>query len=155
MPMKQLLEEFSRLHFPRPPATPEQIAAFETRVGWKLDPDLRAFYLHSDGGTLFKPLPNANYCFLSLAEIERARMAIRGSDADEDGSPSHYTLVDLQDTNFVVMDIAPSHEERYPLLDAFHETYPATEQIASSFSEFLERAMASGDHYFWLIDPLQ
>jgi SMI1/KNR4 family protein SUKH-1 len=45
-PMNRLLEEVSRDHFPYPPATPEQIEAFEQRAGWKLAPDLRAFYLH-------------------------------------------------------------------------------------------------------------
>ncbi|WP_324291388.1 SMI1/KNR4 family protein [Corallococcus sp. bb12-1] len=148
--MKHLLAEFSRLHFPRPPATPRQIAAVEARLGWELDPDLRDFYLHSDGGTLFKPLPNANYCFLSLDEIERARLAIRGSDEDQDGAPSQYTLVDLQDTNFVILDVAQRTDERYALLDAFHETYPEVERIASSFGEFLEKALRSGDRYFWL-----
>ena len=46
---RHLLEGVSRDHFPRPPATPEEIEAFEQRVGWPLDPDLRAFYLHCSG----------------------------------------------------------------------------------------------------------
>ena len=45
-PMSRLLEEVSREHFPHPPATPEELEEFEQRVGWKLDPDLRAFYLN-------------------------------------------------------------------------------------------------------------
>ncbi|WP_386973517.1 SMI1/KNR4 family protein [Archangium violaceum] len=44
-PKSLLLEEVSRDHFPYPPATPEEIAEFEQRVGWWLDPNLRAFYL--------------------------------------------------------------------------------------------------------------
>jgi hypothetical protein len=47
-PMSRLLEEVSRDHF-HPPVTPEEIEAFEQRVGWTLDPDLRAFYLHCNG----------------------------------------------------------------------------------------------------------
>ncbi|ADO75226.1 SMI1/KNR4 family protein [Stigmatella aurantiaca] len=50
MPLQPLLEEISRHHFPNPPATPEEIDEFERRVGWRLDPDLRAFYLHCNGG---------------------------------------------------------------------------------------------------------
>lgn len=53
MSMSALLEEVSRLHHARPPATPAQLDAFEQRVGWRLDPDLRAFYLHCDGADLF------------------------------------------------------------------------------------------------------
>jgi cell wall assembly regulator SMI1 len=150
MPMDELLEEFCRLHFPRPPATPAQILAFEARAGWKLDDDLRAFYLRSNGGTLFKPQPNASYRLISLEEIERARTAIRGSDEDEDGSRFHFTLVDMQDTNYVVLDVAAREHGRYPLLDAFHETYPATKQIAHSFAEFLSRAMRSDGYAYWL-----
>ncbi len=75
-PMCSLLVELSRDHFPHPPATPEELEAFEQRVGWKLDPDLRAFYLHCNGAALIRqvdgryPLidgdretwPNPEYC---------------------------------------------------------------------------------------------
>ncbi|RKG77776.1 SMI1/KNR4 family protein [Corallococcus terminator] len=154
MAMDRLLEEVSRLHFPRPPATTEQLSAFEVRVGWKLDPDLRAFYLHCDGCTLFETLPDAKYRVLPLTEIQHARRAIRASDEEEDGAASQYTLVDMQDTNYVVLDVAQAANGHYPLFDAFHETYPETERIASSFEEFLERALRSGDRAYWLIsDP--
>ncbi|RKH39707.1 SMI1/KNR4 family protein [Corallococcus interemptor] len=151
MAMDSLLAEVSRLHFPRPPATPTQIAAFEARVGWNLDADLRAFYLRCDGCTLFETLPDAKYRVLPLDEIQRARRAIRGSDEEEDGEASHYTLVDMQDTNFVLLDVAAAKNGRYPLLDAFHETYPdEAPRIASSFAEFLEKALRSGNRSFWL-----
>jgi hypothetical protein len=52
MLMSSLLEEISRDHFPKPPASPEEIEEFERRVGWRLDPDLRAFYLHCNGAAL-------------------------------------------------------------------------------------------------------
>ncbi|WP_375761566.1 SMI1/KNR4 family protein [Corallococcus exercitus] len=151
MSMKRLLAEVSTHHFPNPPATPAQIAAFEARVGWKLDEDLRAFYLHCNGATLFAPLPDVNYHLLPLDRIERARAAIRGSEEDADGSPSHYTLVDMQDTNFVILDVATPENGSYPLLDAFHETYPdEAPRIAASFAEFLEKALRSGNRSFWL-----
>jgi hypothetical protein len=63
IPMSRLLEEVSREHFPHPPAMPEQIEEFERRVGWKLDPDLRAFYPHCNGAELIErlhtPYPSA------------------------------------------------------------------------------------------------
>ncbi|RKH89665.1 SMI1/KNR4 family protein [Corallococcus sp. AB045] len=150
MSMKIQLAEFSRLHFPRPPATPEQITAFEARVGWKLDADLRAFYLHSDGGTLFEEEPDASYRILPLAEIRRARVAIMGRDDDPYGAPSQYTVVDMQDTNYVILDVAQQAGGSYLLFDAWHETYPVAKRIASSFAEFLERAMASDGFSYWL-----
>ncbi|RYZ39132.1 MAG: SMI1/KNR4 family protein [Myxococcaceae bacterium] len=151
MSMKQLMLEVSRLHFPNPPATPVQVAAFEARVGWRLDDDLRAFYLHCNGAALFEAPPEMNYRILPLERIERARVAIRGSDEDEDGSPSHFTLVDMQDTNFVILDVARREHDHYPLLDAFHETYPEeAPRIALSFEEFLEKALRSENRSFWL-----
>jgi hypothetical protein len=151
MRMESLLAEISRSHFPNAPATPAQVAAFEARVGWKLDPDLRAFYLHCDGATLFRPRPDADYRILSLAEIQRARVELRGQDDDSKGSASWYTLLYLQDSDYVLVDVSRQTDERYPLLDAYHETYPLeVRQIAASFSEFLERALSSGNQFFWL-----
>ncbi|MFP2961494.1 SMI1/KNR4 family protein [Myxococcus sp. 1LA] len=148
--MKKLLEEVSRTHFPNAPATPAQVAAFEARVGWRLDADLRAFYLHCDGATLFRRRPDANYRILSLAEIKRARDCLRGEDDDSMGAASWYTLVYCQDSDYVLVDVAHPGCS-YPLLDAYHETYPReVRRIAGSFHEFLERALASGNRFFWL-----
>lgn len=151
MTMDQLLVEITRAHFPNAPAAPAQVAAFEARMGWKLDPDLRAFYLHCDGATLFRPRPHAKYRILSLAEIQRARIAMRGEDDDSMGAASWYTLLYLQDSDYVLLDVARQQNDRYPLLDAYHETYPLeVRQIAASFSEFLERALSSNNRLFWL-----
>ncbi|RKH10824.1 SMI1/KNR4 family protein [Corallococcus sp. CA053C] len=154
MSMDRLLAEIIRHHFPSPPATPARLTAFEARVGWELDADLRAFYLHCDGGTLFAPLPDVNYRILPLERIERARVAIMGRDEDACGPPSHFTLVDMQDSDFVVLDVAQRSGGRYPLFDAFHETFPETRPIASSFEEFLEKALRSGNRSFWLNSDL-
>ncbi|RKH55908.1 SMI1/KNR4 family protein [Corallococcus aberystwythensis] len=151
--MERLLAEVSRLHFPEPPATPGQIAAFEARVGWRLDSDLRAFYLHCNGASLFRPRLTANYRILSLDEIRRARAAIRGSEREEDGPPNWYTVLYLQDGDYIIADVSRTQDGRFPLLDAFHETFPdpaETRQVAASFGEFLEKALASGDDFFWL-----
>ena len=95
--MSSLLEEVSRDHFPYPPATPEEIAEFEQRVGWRLDPDLRAFYLHCNGAELIERLPDTPYRILPLSKIVRARVAIYGEDDGKWGPASMYTLCDVQD----------------------------------------------------------
>src|SRR5512143_1137733 len=82
-PMSSLLEEVSREHFPYPPASPEEIEKFERRVGWRLDPDLRAFYLHCNGAELIERLPDSPYQILPLSEIVRARVAIFGERNDD------------------------------------------------------------------------
>ncbi|NVJ04088.1 SMI1/KNR4 family protein [Myxococcus sp. AM001] len=150
MAIESLLAEISRAHFPHPPATPERIAAFEARMRWPLDEDLRAFFLHCDGAELFERLPDANYSILSLEEIEAATSRVRLRDKGAREAASWYPLVDCQDSDFVLVDVAHSGGP-YPLLDAYHETYPReVRRIVGSFREFLERALTSGNRFFWL-----
>jgi hypothetical protein len=151
--MSRLLEEVSRDHFPYPPATPEEIEQFERRVGWRLDPDLRAFYLHCNGAELFKQRPGCPYRILPLSEIIRARVAIYDEDDDQWGPASVYALCYVQDGDYVVVDVRRQENGRYPLVDGWHEAWPDPKQcgqIASSFSEFLEEALRSKGRQFWL-----
>jgi hypothetical protein len=155
--MNSLLEEISRNHFPYAPATPEQITEFERRVGWRLDPDLRAFYLHCNGAELVERLPDCPYRILPLAKIVRARVAMRGerNDDDKHGPASMYSICDVQDGNYVLVDVSRQEGGCYPIIDGFHEAWPDPEycdQIASSFSEFLEGALRTRKPAYWLPD---
>ena len=152
--MAPLLEEVSRLHFPNPPATHEQIAAFEQRVGWRLDPDQRAFYLHCDGADLFDRL-DFEFRIYPLAQIHRARVVMRKNDTDAAGPASWYALGEVQDSNFILLDVSQQHEGRYPVRDGYNEAFPRPDycrQIAGSFSEFLAGALRSEGQWFWLRD---
>jgi cell wall assembly regulator SMI1 len=152
-PMNRLLAEISRDHFPYPPATPEAIEAFEHRVGWKLDPDLRAFYLHCDGAELIERLPDSPYQILPLADIVRARVAIYGEDDDQWGPASVYAVCDVQDGNYVLLDVARQEDGCYPLIDGYHEAWPDPKycsQVARSFSEFLEQVLRTRRNLYWL-----
>ncbi len=152
-PMSRLLEEISRDHFPYPPATPEDIEEFERRVGWKLDPDLRAFYLHCNGAELIQQRPDCPYRILPLDKIVRARVALRGEDSDEWGPASMYAICDVQDGNYILLDVSRQEHGRYPVLDGDHETWPDLEycrQFAGSFSEFLEGVLRARSPGYWL-----
>ena len=152
-PMSSLLEEVSRDHLPSPPATPEEIEEFEQRVGWKLDPDLRAFYLHCNGAELIERLPDTPYRILPLSKIVRARVAIYGEDDEKWGPASVYALCDVQDGNYVLMDVSRQENDRYPLFDGDHEAWPDPDycrQIASSFSEFLEQVLRTRRSLYWI-----
>jgi hypothetical protein len=154
MVIQHLLEQVSRQHFPNPPATPGQVAAFEQSAGWRLDSDLRAFYLHCDGADLFEQ-PNSPYRILPLSGLIRARVAIRGKDDDSRGPASWYVLCDVQDGNYVVVDVGAPSAERYPLIDGYREMFPDPVhcgRIANSFSEFLDKALGSGGSHYWLKD---
>jgi hypothetical protein len=151
-PMSSLLEEVSRDHFPRPPATHEAMESFEQRVGWKLDPDLRAFYLHCDGASLIQRM-DSPYQILPLADIVRARVAIRGQDDDSRGPASMYALCYVRDGNYVVLDVSRQVNGRYPLIDGDHESWPDPYYcgpVAESFSEFLEQALRTRRSLYWL-----
>jgi hypothetical protein len=152
MSIQALLEQVSRDHFPNPPATAAQLDDFERRVGWRLDSELRAFYLHCNGAELFER-PNSPYRFLPLSGIIRARIAIRGRDEDSRGPASWYVLCDVGDGNYALVDTGSPMNGLYPLMDGYREMFPDPEyceRIANSFSEFLGRALGSGGRHFWL-----
>lgn len=154
MAMNALLEEVSRHHFPKPPATPEQLEEFERWVGWRLDGSrpARLLFALRRRSPLQAP-PDADYRFLPLSEIRRARVAIRGKDDDSRGPASMYTVCDLQDGDYILVDVGLQQEGRYPVFDGWHEAWPDPEyckQIAGSFSEFLDGALRSNGNWFWL-----
>ncbi len=45
-------------------------------------------------------------------------------DDDRFGPASWYTLVDLQDSDYVILDAAHQVDGKDPVLDAYHETLP-------------------------------
>jgi hypothetical protein len=152
-PMSRLLDEVSRDHFSYPPATPEEIEEFERRVGWRLDADLRAFYLHCNGAELLERLPDTPYRILPLSKIVRARVAIYGEDDDKWGPTLVYALCDVQDGNYVLVDVSRQENGRYPLFDGDHEAWPDPaycKQVASSFSEFLEQVLRTRRSLYWI-----
>lgn len=148
-----LLEEVSREHFPYPPATPEEIEHFERQAGWRLDPDLRAFYLHCNGAELIERLPDTPYRILPLAKVVPARVAIYGEDEDTWGPRSVFALCDVQDGNYVLVDTGQQENGRYPLLDGDHEAWPDPaycKRIACCFAEFLEQILRTRRSLYWL-----
>jgi hypothetical protein len=59
----------------------------------------------------------------------------------------------VQDGDYVLVDVGRQENGRYPLLDGWHEAWPDPKQcgqVARSFSEFLEAALRSKGHQFWL-----
>jgi hypothetical protein len=152
MSIDALLDEVSRKHFPNPPATQQEIEEFERRMGWRLDPDLLAFYLHCNGADLFRR-PNSPYQFLPLSEIVRGSVAIFGKDSDSLAPPSLYAICDLMDGDYVMIDVNTRSHKRYPIIDGWHEAFPDPKyctQIAESFEGFLEKALHSDGFQFWL-----
>ena len=88
-----------------------------------------------------------------LAEIVWAREAIYGEDDDKWGPAPMYTLCDVQDGDYVLVDVARPENDRYPLTDGYREAWPHPEYcgpVTSSFSEFLEKVLRSKGRLFYL-----
>lgn len=152
MSMKSILAEISRDHFPSAPATSAEVEEFERRSGWRLDEDLRAFYLHCNGAALFERL-DSPYRIRPLSHVQRARVDMRGEDSDEWGPASWYALGDMGDGDRILVDVRHTQTGRYAIIDGWHEGFPDPAhcpQVAASFSEFLEKALRSGGAKFWL-----
>jgi hypothetical protein len=151
--MKEILEIFSREHFMNSPATEAEIIAFEHRVGWNLDVDPRAFYGFANGGHLFDK-SDPPFTFLSLSEITRTRVAVCGRDEPEYGPASWWAVADVQDGNFLAVDLDQRDSRgRFAIRDIFHEVPDNPEYcsiICLSFGELLARALASNGKHFWL-----
>jgi hypothetical protein len=155
MPMEKLLAGLSHHHYPGPPASLEQLEAFERQQGWRLDPELRAFYLHCNGAALFQQ-PNSPCRLRALSQIRRARIDMRGSDTDEWGPASWYVIADLPDSDRIIIDVSAPLNGCYPIIDGFHEAMLGPEEckrIADSFSQFLERMLLHRGQAFWLAPP--
>lgn len=153
--LRDLLEEVTREHFPYPPATLAEIDEFEQRVGWRLDAPMREFYLHCNGAELIERLPDAPYRVLPLSKIVRARAAIFGARNDDDahGPASLWTLCDVQDGNYVLLDTAKQEKGCYLLVDGYHEAWPNPKYcglVAYSFSEFLAEILRTKRQLYWL-----
>lgn len=137
-------------HYPGPPASPQELAAFESRWGFKLDPDLTAFYAAANGARLYDRV-NPAFEILPLKNILLARNAIFGKDEDSLGSPSILAICDVQDGNYIGIDTSRTKDGCFPILDIFHETFPEqAELVADSFGEFLHKALRHGGRQFWL-----
>jgi hypothetical protein len=139
-------------HYPGPPASAEELATFESRWGFKLDPDLTAFYAAANGARLYDRV-NPSFEILPLNDILLARNAIFGKDDDAHGPPSILAICDVQDGNYIGIDTSRIKEGCFPVLDIFHETFPEqAELVADSFGEFLHKALGHGGRQFWLYD---
>ncbi|NBD08231.1 MULTISPECIES: SMI1/KNR4 family protein [Corallococcus] len=150
--MTELLNVVAAQHYPHPPATAAAVEAFEHRMGWRLDPDLRAFYSRFDGAKLFRG-SNAPYQILPLAEVRRARVVMSQADTDAAGPASWYAVCQLQDSNYVLLDVGQQFDGRYPLRDGYREGFPDPYYcpvIAHSFAEFLAGALAAAGRSYWL-----
>jgi hypothetical protein len=152
MLIKGDLEAIKQRHYPGPPASNAEIGEFEAHWHVQLDPDLATFYRACNGAKLFDSV-NAPFEILPLDEVVRARVAIYGRDENEFGPATILAICDVEDGNYVGIDISKSQHGYFTILDLFHETFPKeAEWIADSFGEFLHGALHNDGRHFWIDD---
>jgi antitoxin YokJ len=86
-------------------------------------------------------------------EFVQVGMAIIGEATGDGVERSWYALADVQDGNYLAIDLHPQRLGR--CYDCFHETFGEPGYcavIALSFAELLNRLAAAGDSAFWLED---
>ena len=150
--MKDLFEQIKHNHHFTPPLPQARIAELEAQLGFNLPADLKEFYGLCNGAMLFPDRGGWRYRFVPLEEMRRVRIDVLGVDEDFGDVPtaSWYSLCDVQDGNFVAIDLASTNGSFSWIIDCFHEEFGLGPIIALSFTEFVERALKSNGDYFWL-----
>lgn len=153
--MDELLAEIRSRHFPNAPVSEAAIESFERSNGIVLPDDMRSFYACCDGAELFRAEPDdPPFRLMRLSELTRARVAIYGEDGEEYGPSSDFVFCDVLDGNFAAIQLESKSANFGRIIDCFHETYPDPDYltvIASSFSEFLKKALHSSGSYMDLL----
>ena len=135
-------------HHARPGASAEEIAGLEARLGRRLPEDMVAFYRRCDGASLFGH-PDSPFRILPIREVETMREFMYGSSDERYGPASLVCFCDTLDRSGLAIELAagPQYGEVwdcYPLVwpeDGF--------VVASSFTQFLSRVLASGGEHWW------
>jgi cell wall assembly regulator SMI1 len=151
--IRELSEKIRADHYPEAPATKEEIAAAEKRIGYRLPLDLKQFYLQSNGARLFKKLDSA-FSIVPLEKIVPVSQDILGGTQPPEGTASWMTLCELPDGNYLAMDLASMKlPDTLHVIDCCHEAFGEegrAQIIAMSFTEFLIDALKSGGKHYWV-----
>jgi cell wall assembly regulator SMI1 len=149
--LADLLAEVRARHFPGPPASRAALDGLEQRIGCALPSDLRDFYLGMGGARLFS---DPRYRILGPEDVRPVKLDVPG--ASELTLPEGWLSIgDVQDGNYVAIDLPAKPSGEVWFIDCFHETIGepgGNEIIALSFAEFLERALGAGEMFYWLED---
>lgn len=153
--LKELFEEIDQNHSAEPCADEYEIDRLENGLEYELPEDLKAFYRRYSTVWLFNTdCDGATYRFVPISQIHPTRIDILGSNHENWGPVSWLTVCDVQDGNYVAVDLESKRGDVCNYIDCFHETFAVPgecEIVARSFTELLERALHSGgDQLYYL-----
>ena len=123
----------------------DQLDAFENRTGFSLPSDLRAFYLKIHRAEIA-----GGYRLLPVEHFERTGSALQGVEWADSEPPSWYAFCDVDDGDFVGIELERSVEGHHRIFDCDHEDVSTRSVIAVSFSDFLQRALSAGGRLYYL-----
>jgi len=138
-------------HYPKRPATNDEIDAVKNRVSYELPYSLIQLWRSMNGVSIFAQR-NSPYRILSTHEFMSADDTFTFAQQSEH-SKSWYVFCDVQDANFAGIDLATVTNSGVECRDLFHEMYPDAKYckvIAHSLEEFISKAIEAGDRLFWL-----
>lgn len=127
----------------------------ERRLGVRLPQDMRQMYSLFSGVLIGPAVDHWTYRVMPIEELAPASELILGT-MDVDRSPPWIAFCDVQDGNYVAMDISTESPDRYAIRDCFHETFPdcfGCETIATNVIEFLRSCITSPERLYWLPEP--
>jgi len=152
--MSDLLAEVKARHFPRAPASADAIARLEQRVGGRVPLDLREFWLEVGPARLFSDDDPA-YWFVAPDDVRWVALEMSSVPEELSIPKSWLSICDVQDGNFVAMDLPAKPSGEVWFIDCFHENVgePGCNKIvALTFTEFLDRALARDRIHYWLAE---
>jgi hypothetical protein len=154
--LEVLFSEIEKLHAWEPCTDPGAFSNLEKRIGHSLPNDLRLFHETYNTVTLFPTGDyQATYRFVPVSQIHPTRQDVYGLDADEWGPSTWLTVCDVQDGNYVAIDVLSKDGDNCSYIDCFHEVFAVpgySKIVARSFTELLRRALQGGDNHYWLLD---
>ncbi len=124
----------------------EHIAALEQRVGHPLPTDLIELHRLSTNISL----AGGRYAFLAPKAMQPIA-ELQVGDVGDDWAPRTWlAVVDLNDANYVGVDLISNADGSYNWLDCDHENVGRAAVIATSLEEFVREALSHRTGLYWL-----
>jgi hypothetical protein len=151
--LENLFAEIDLQHSSKPCLDDAEIDRFEKQNGYQLPADLKAFYRKYNSVKLFNDEYGFTYHFVPISEIHPTRKDIYGENANELGPSTWLTVCDVQNGNYIAIDLSSKKGDECNFIDCFHETFaqPGESQIiAKTFTELLDLALHNGHNLYYL-----
>lgn len=151
--LEELFAKIETLHVFESCSDKTEIDRFESQCGYRLPTDLKQFYKKYNTVRLFDNEFGGLYRFVPVSEIHPTYEDIYGKDFEGWRPSTWFTVCDIQDGNYIAIDLESKNNNIFNFIDCFHETFAEPGRckvIAKSFTELLSRALQSQDRLYYL-----